>query len=78
MTAIERLRAAMMADPCPDHKEECPIPKKGRKKPCSLGHTAMEFADHCNFCANIVLAAVEPKRYTYAQRLHHHRERKPS
>lgn len=76
MTAVERLRAGLDVPPCPTHKEECPIPKKGRKKPCSWGHTAMEFADRCNFCANIVLAAIEPKPYAYAQRLHHQKERR--
>ena len=77
MTAIERLRAALTVDPCPTHKDQCPIPSKRPKKPCSWGHTAMEFAEDCKFCANIVLATMEPKQLNYAQRLHHrHREQK--
>lgn len=75
MTPIERLRAAIMVDPCQKHKEECPIPKKGRKKPCQWGHTAMEFAERCDLCAMIVLATLKPKLYAYAQRVHHQKER---
>lgn len=74
MTTMKRLRAAYEKDPCPKHKELCPIPKKGREMPCNWGHTAMEFADSCDPCAEIVLAALAGK-LNYAQRRHHHKAR---
>lgn len=71
---LKRLRSAMEKDPCSAHKTQCPIPKKGRMQPCSWGHTAMEFADDCDSCGRIVLAALK-NPYGFAQRLHHHKAR---
>jgi len=72
---IRKLQNAMMVDPCGAHRDECPIPKKGRKRPCQWGHTAIEFADECNDCAGKFLAALKSP-YNVAQRMHHHRARK--
>ena len=70
----KKLRAAMMVDPCPTHKDECPIPKKGRKKPCQWGHSAFEFGDLCEHCAVKFLAALK-NPYSFAQRMHHQKSR---
>ena len=70
---IKRLREAMAKGPCPTHKDECPVPPKAGKKKrgCNWGHTAVEFADVCDFCANVVLAGLENER-GIGQRMHHH------
>lgn len=73
---IQKLRFAFMVGPCPKHKNECPIPpKKGRRKrPCQWGHTALEFAEHCDPCAIKFMAALK-NPYSFAQRLHHSKTR---
>jgi len=71
----QKLRLAYEQGPCRVHRDLCPIPKKGRKMPCSWGHSAMEFADSCDPCAEIVLKVLRGKRLGYAQRRHHHEKR---
>lgn len=70
---LGRLREAMGEPPCKEHKETCPIPKKGRLLPCQWGHTAAEFMEHCDPCAVLFLKAMG--KLSYAQRRHHHKER---
>lgn len=70
---IATLRQAYGVDPCPKCAKLCPIPEKGRLMPCNWGHVALEFAEHCDTCAEKVVQALG--RLSFAQRYHHHRGR---
>lgn len=72
---IKKLRIALGVDPCGAHRDTCPIPNKGRRKPCSWGHTAIEFADDCDDCAGKFLAALKSP-YGVGQRMHHQKRRR--